>query len=381
MGLDFFRDNTFLVHVVASTSSVSVATSLTHPLDSLKTLLQIAAGPSQQFSLSQVVDRVQKVSGLSGLYSGLGWSIVGNLLGLGGRFGTYEILTAYYKDGRKSSHVYIHEALLAGLTAGAVEAVVCTPFELLKHRRQVYSASYIKSSGSAVVMPKSSTLVSKLLPGYTPNVNSWNYTIGLLSTLPTNINTTHGDMLGALKQCPWLLTGSGRPPLASEVREPSKIVSLEGWNALWKGLRPAITQKCVYGGFFFSTWQFLYLAMLDWNSRDMNPPPRSIDEIDPVSPLASSLAAGFSGALAAAASHSFDTAKTRSQSIVIPKYIAMERKLLRWEAPGNWLERVAGMSPADRNIMFRGLWPRVLCCGISSFVFVGSYLLTVDYLL
>ncbi|XP_042413752.1 uncharacterized protein LOC122002595 isoform X2 [Zingiber officinale] len=349
MGLDFFRDNTFLVHVVASTSSVSVATSLTHPLDSLKTLLQIAAGPSQQFSLSQVVDRVQKVSGLSGLYSGLGWSIVGNLLGLGGRFGTYEILTAYYKDGRKSNHVYIHEALLAGLTA--------------------------------VVMPKSSTLVSKLLPGYTPNVNAWNYTIGLLSTLPTNINTTHGDMLGALKQCPWLLTGSGRPPLASEVREPSKIVSLEGWNALWKGLRPAITQKCVYGGFFFSTWQFLYLAMLDWNSRDMNPPPRSIDEIDPVSPLASSLAAGFSGALAAAASHSFDTAKTRSQSIVIPKYIAMERKLLRWEAPGNWLERVAGMSPADRNIMFRGLWPRVLCCGISSFVFVGSYLLTVDYLL
>lgn len=46
---------------------------------------------------------------------------------------------------------------------------------------------------------------------------------------------------------------------------------------------------------------------------------RSIDDVGPVSPLASSLAAGFSGAVAAAASHTFDTAKSRSQCIVMPK--------------------------------------------------------------
>lgn len=46
---------------------------------------------------------------------------------------------------------------------------------------------------------------------------------------------------------------------------------------------------------------------------------RSVVEIGPVSPLATSFAAGFSGSVASVASHCFDTAKTRSQCIVIPK--------------------------------------------------------------
>ena len=62
------------------------------------------------------------------------------------------------------------------------------------------------------------------------------------------------------------------------------------------------------------------------------------------------------------------------------QYIAMERKLLRWKAPGIWLERVTGMSPADRNIMFRGLWLRMARSGIASSALVGSYLLAVEYL-
>lgn len=46
---------------------------------------------------------------------------------------------------------------------------------------------------------------------------------------------------------------------------------------------------------------------------------RSDEEIGPLSPIAVSLAAGFSGSVAAAASHCFDTAKTRTQCIVLPK--------------------------------------------------------------
>lgn len=34
---------------------------------------------------------------LLGLYSGIGWSVLGKLPGLGARFGTYELLTAFYK--------------------------------------------------------------------------------------------------------------------------------------------------------------------------------------------------------------------------------------------------------------------------------------------
>lgn len=46
---------------------------------------------------------------------------------------------------------------------------------------------------------------------------------------------------------------------------------------------------------------------------------RNLEEAGPVPPFASSVAAGFAGAVAAAASHTFDTAKSRSECIVVPK--------------------------------------------------------------
>nr|CAD1844356.1 unnamed protein product [Ananas comosus var. bracteatus] len=374
---DLLKNHTFAAHAAASSAAVAAAASATHPLDTLKTLLQVGAGPKQQLGLSQVLERIKLVSGVAGLYSGLGWSIIGKISGLGARFGVYELLTAFYKDGREDNYVYVSEAALAGVAAGAVEAIACTPFELLKLREQVSSASRLKTVGPVKVMQEATPLISKLLPSYTPDVKAWNNTVSLLSTL----SPKHPDLIGALKQYPWMLTGSGRPPLASDVKGASNIMSLEGWSALWRGLRPGVARDCVYGGAFFSTWQFIHIAMLNWKALDINPPPRSIDEVGPVSPLASSLAAGFSGAIAAALSHSFDTAKTRSQCIVIPKYIMMERKLLKWTAPGIWIERVTGMSPADRNIMFRGFWLRVARSGIASFVLVGSYYLAVDHLL
>lgn len=57
---------------------------------------------------------------------------------------------------------------------------------------------------------------------------------------------------------------------------------------------------------------------------------RSDEDIGPLSPLAVSLAAGFSGSIAAAASHSFDTAKSRSQCVVLPKvfHFAVEQKTI-----------------------------------------------------
>ncbi|XP_072956710.1 uncharacterized protein [Typha angustifolia] len=373
---DLLKDHMFASHAIAVGSAVAVATSLTHPLDTLKTLVQVGAGPKYQLGLSQVVERVKSVSGISGLYSGLGWSTIARVSGIGARFGIYEVLSAFYKDGREDNYVYVSEALLAGIAAGAVESIACTPFELLKLRKQV-SVSRLKAATSGNVMQESTPLISRLLPGYTPDMKAWSNTVGLLSTL----SPKSPNMVGKLEQYPWTLTGSGRPPLASDVKRPSSIISLEGWSALWRGLRPGVARDCVFGGVFFSTWQFIHIAMLNWKAIDIKPPPRSIEEVGPVSPLASSLAAGFSGTVAAAASHSFDTAKSRSQCIVIPKYITMERKLLRWKPPGIWLERVTGMSPADRNLMFRGIWLRMARNGIASFALVGCYFFAVDHLL
>uniref|UniRef100_A0A804RKQ5 Mitochondrial carrier protein n=2 Tax=Zea mays TaxID=4577 RepID=A0A804RKQ5_MAIZE len=310
-------ESVFAVHAVAGAAAISASAVAVYPLDTVKTLLQLGAtGQKQKMGLRQVVDRLMAASGPAGFYNGIGWSILGKLPGLGARFGTYELLTAFYKDGREDNYVYYSEAMKAGIAAGAVEAVFCTPFELFKLRNQ------------------------------------------------------H----------PWMLTGSGKPPLPSDVHLPSRVILLEGWGALWRGLRSGIARDCVFGGMFFSTWQFLHTVMLTWKAVNMSPKPRNLEAAGPVPPFASSVAAGFAGAIAAAASHTFDTAKSRSECTVVPKYIAMERKFLKWKAPGTWIERKTGISPADRNVLFRGIGLRTARSGIASFVLVGSYYLAVNHL-
>lgn len=373
---ELLKNQVFVSHAVAAAGSVTMGTALTYPLDTIKVLIQVGSSSNKKMTTSQILDRVRKLSGNSGLYSGFGWLALGRILGVGSRFGTYEILTAFCKDGREDNYVYVSEALLAGLAAGAVESFITSPFELIKLRAQVTSASRIPSPTS---LPKATTvapIISRLLPSYSPDIRALNHNISLLSTLTTK----HSDLIGALKDYPWMMTGSGKAPSVCDVRRPLDIISLEGWGALWRGLRSGIARDSVFGGIFFSSWQFLHLAMRDWKAVKMNPQPRTDEEIGPLSPLAVSLAAGFSGSLAAAASHAFDTAKSRSQCTVLPKYISMERKLLKWRLPGKSFERLTGIHPADRNILFRGIGLRMARSGIASFVIVGSYFLSVDYL-
>nr|XP_018634603.1 mitochondrial arginine transporter BAC2 isoform X2 [Nicotiana tomentosiformis] len=374
---ELLKNPIFATHAVVAAGSATLATAITYPLDSLKVLMQVGSGVSKQLTAADVLNRIKILSGTSGLYSGVGWLTLGRSLGLGARFGVYEILTAFYKDGREGNYVHISEALLAGIASGAVESLISSPFELVKLRAQVTSASRIPSSMSVVEKTAVSPLMSKLLPGYSPDIRGLNNTVGLLTTLPTK----HPNLVTALKDYPWMMTGSGRPPSISDVKRPLDIISLEGWGALWRGMRSGLARDCVFGGIFFSTWQFLHQAMLEWKAVGMNPPPRSDEEIGPLSPLAVSLAAGFSGSVAAAASHGFDTAKSRSQCIVLPKFVSVERRFLKWQLPGKRFERWTGIHPADRNILFRGLGLRMARSGLASFVVVGGYLFAIDKLL
>ncbi|CAN4114403.1 unnamed protein product [Withania somnifera] len=374
---ELLKNPIFVTHAAAAAGSATLATSISYPLDSLKVLVQVGSGSSKQLTSADALNRVKTLSGSSGLYSGVGWLTLGRSLGLGARFGVYEILTAFYKDGREGKYVHVSEALLAGIASGAVESLVSSPFELIKIRAQVTSASRIPSSTSVVEKAAVSPLMAKLLPEYSGNSRALNNTVGLLTTLPTK----HSNLVTALKDYPWMMTGSGRPPSVSDVKRPLDIICLEGWGTFWKGMRSGLARDCVFGGIFFSTWQFLHQAMLEWKAVGMNPPPRSDEEVGPLSPLAVSLAAGFSGSLAAAASHAFDTAKSRSQCIVLPKYVAMERRFLKWQLPGKRFERWTGIHPADRNILYRGLGLRMARSGIASFVVVGGYLFAIDRLL
>ncbi|XVF20487.1 hypothetical protein REPUB_Repub12eG0004600 [Reevesia pubescens] len=368
---ELLQNHLFATHAIAASGSVVFGTALTYPLDTIKSLIQVGSGSSKQLTSSQVINRVRAFSGYSGLYSGFEWLAWGRSFGMAARFGIYEVLTAFYKDGREDNYVYVSEALMAGMAAGAVESLASSPFELIKLRAQVTSASRITRATPVTENKAVVPTISRLLRGYTPDMKALNHSVGMLSIL----NSKHPNMVGAIQEYPWMMTGCGRPPSVCDVRRPSEIISLEGWGALWRGLRSGVARDSVFGGVFFSTWQCLHRAMLDWKAVGMDPPPRYDEEIGPVSPLAVSLAAGCSGSVAAAASHGFDTAKTRSQCVVLPKFISKERKLLKWKTPGKRFEKLAGIHPADRNILFRGIWLRMAGSGIASFVIVGSYYL------
>ncbi|KAG6792596.1 hypothetical protein POTOM_001748 [Populus tomentosa] len=373
---EWLKNQLFVSHAIAAVGSVTVATAVTYPLDTIKVLIQVGSNSGKQLTSLQALNRVRSLSGNSGLYSGFGWLTIGKTLGLGARFGAYEILTAYCKDGREYSYVYVSEALMAGMVAGALESLVCSPFELIKLRAQVTSASRVPRSTPVTENRAAAPIIAKLLPGHTPDKKALNHFVTLLSTLTSK----HPNLAGALLEYPWMMTGSGKAPPVCDVRKLSSIISLEGWGALWRGIRSGLVRDSIFGGVFFSGWQFMHDVMLNWKAVGMDPIPRSNEEVGSLSPLSVSLAAGFSGSIAAAASHCFDTAKCRSQCTVLPKYISMERSLLRWTRPGNRFERYTGIHPADRNVLFRGLGLRMARSGFASFMIVGSYYLTVNYL-
>lgn len=69
-----------------------------------------------------------------------------------------------------------------------------------------------------------------------------------------------------------------------------------------------------------------------------------------------------------------------NQLTILLQYVSMERRFLKWSRPGNRFESLAGIHPADRNILFRGIWLRMARSGIASFILVGSYYFAVDHL-
>ncbi|KAJ0716022.1 hypothetical protein HanPI659440_Chr13g0508091 [Helianthus annuus] len=55
--------------------------------------------------------RRKRVISLVWLYNGFGCLATGRMLGVGARFGTYELLTVFYKDDRKDNYVYVSTSL------------------------------------------------------------------------------------------------------------------------------------------------------------------------------------------------------------------------------------------------------------------------------
>jgi hypothetical protein len=160
--------------------------------------------------------------------------------------------------------VSVPEALLAGLTAGALESVISTPFDFLKVRAQVSTATTADLQSKVKAFDSGAGL-------RTSTATHWTKIGKSLSLLPVQ----SPNLIPALKEYPWLATGSGQPPLVKDVGGLRGAVQLEGWKRLWTGLRPGLFRDSVYGGFFFSSWQYLDDLAQEWKAYRMDPPPRS----------------------------------------------------------------------------------------------------------
>ncbi|KAI8554951.1 hypothetical protein RHMOL_Rhmol05G0135900 [Rhododendron molle] len=118
---ELLKNQVFATHAIAAAGSVAFGTALTYPLDTIKVLIQVGSGSNKQLTAAQVLDRVKSLSGSSGLYSGFGWLTLGRILGVGSRFGAYEILTAFYKGQHphEANYVRLRSILLrVGFLAG-----------------------------------------------------------------------------------------------------------------------------------------------------------------------------------------------------------------------------------------------------------------------
>ncbi|CAM6099450.1 unnamed protein product [Calypogeia fissa] len=361
-------------HGNAVLGAIATETVFFYPLDTLKTLLQVSANAGKSMGISAIVEGVGATSGFAGLYGGAGWQVLGRLPVLSARFGVYEIITAYFSDGRSENFVTVSEALLAGLAAGACESVISTPFDFLKVRAQVITATTgeVKARSAFFQSQQKTFDPNSALRG--SNAAHWKNIRKSLSLLPVQ----SPNLIPALKEYPWLATGSGQPPLVKDVGGLRGAIRLEGWKSLWSGLRPGLFRDAIYGGCFFSVWQYLDDLVAEWKAYKMDPPPSSWDEVGPSSPLQLSLTAGIAASFAAAASHSFDSAKSRAQATVVPKYLAMERTLLKWKVPGNWFEYIVGFSPLDRPFLRKALGVRALQHGLGTFALVLTYHTTVQ---
>ncbi|KAI4328160.1 hypothetical protein L6164_020539 [Bauhinia variegata] len=91
------KNQIFAAHTIVAAGSVALGTAFTYPLDTIKVLTQVGSSSGKKLTAAQVLQRIQLISGNRGLYSGFGWLAAGRTLGLGARFGVYEILTAFYK--------------------------------------------------------------------------------------------------------------------------------------------------------------------------------------------------------------------------------------------------------------------------------------------
>ncbi|KAL8604797.1 hypothetical protein ACOMHN_028425 [Nucella lapillus] len=126
-----------------------VEVSIMHPLDLMKTRIQIQRGPGDPHHYTSVVDCFRKIytqEGPMSFYKGIFPPLLAETPKRATKFFTFErYKTAFAYGGYLSQPVVL---TLAGLCAGMTEALVINPFEVVKVRLQAERQQFSQSKGT-----------------------------------------------------------------------------------------------------------------------------------------------------------------------------------------------------------------------------------------
>ncbi|KAL5705385.1 hypothetical protein ACHQM5_023694 [Ranunculus cassubicifolius] len=63
---ELLKNHLFATHAIAAAGSVTLGAALTHPIDTLKTLIQVSTVPDKKLATAQIFDRIRSLSGNAG---------------------------------------------------------------------------------------------------------------------------------------------------------------------------------------------------------------------------------------------------------------------------------------------------------------------------
>jgi solute carrier family 25 folate transporter 32 len=126
----------------------AVSTLVLHPLDLLKTKLQVDESKNISVKLRKILPQIIKQDGILGIYRGLTPNFVGATASWGLYFFWYSHLKDYHSSNEKDTKLSATQHLTASAGAGALTALLTNPIWVVKtrmftqHSNEVYKGLY-----------------------------------------------------------------------------------------------------------------------------------------------------------------------------------------------------------------------------------------------
>ncbi|EJT97516.1 peroxisomal membrane protein [Dacryopinax primogenitus] len=129
-----------MIHAVAGAAGGVVAMSLTYPLIFFSTRAAVETKNSHRTTL-EVLKKVLREEGVTGIYSGLTSSLLGIAVANGIYYYYYELTKSAITKGRGSKALSTLESMLTGLVAGASTTIISNPIWVIQTTQAVRTAS------------------------------------------------------------------------------------------------------------------------------------------------------------------------------------------------------------------------------------------------